>query len=668
MLSLSTPTLGEQSLTTQAQTNDTLEEVIVWGRGISQLGKAGSASQGLVGYADFSTRPMLRVGELVEVMPGMVATQHSGSGKANQYFLRGMNLDHGTDFTVNFEGMPVNFRSHAHGQGYLDINFIIPEVIETVDYRKGTHYADSGDFSAAGSATFKTYDRLAQGFTELSVGEDGYERLVFANSHDLDRGTLLYAAELHNQDGPWELPEDTQKRNALVKYSTEIGPLTAQIIATAYTNSWNATDQIPQREVLEGRLSRFGYIDPSIGGETSRFSLIGKLSNEHLSASAYAVSYELNLFSNPTYFQEAPVEGDQIEQEDKRQIYGGSINYQNEVSLLGHRVIPNIGAEFRYDDIEDTNLFKTTGRQRSHALINDSVKELSLSAFAEAEIHWNDRLRSKVGLRADYYDWDVIAKVPADIANSGTGDDTILSPKFSMAYALADHTEVYASYGQGFHSNDVRGVEVETNPVEGLVKIDGAELGLRSEGIEGLNLTLALFRLETDSELIFVGDAGTTEPSDGAERYGLEVSAFWQMNDWLVLDLTAAKSKASFKGKPSGEDHVPDAHEIVAGAGVTATLDNGFVGSLRVRHFGAAPLDESDSVRKDATTLVNLGLSYGIGKIDLGLEVLNVLNTEANDIEFLFESQLENEVSPVEDIHFHPVAPRSVRASLRYSF
>lgn len=645
-----------------------MEEMTVWGRSISLLGSADSASQGIVGYSDFSTRPLLRVGELVEVIPGMVATQHSGAGKANQYFLRGMNLDHGTDFSVHFEGVPVNFRTHAHGQGYLDINFMIPELVETVSYRKGTYYADVGDFSGAGSAAFKTYDRLEKGFLEVAAGEDGYQRIVAADSFDIGQASLLIGAEVQYQDGPWELAEDTEKYNAIIKYTRQVGDTSTQFIATAYKNSWNATDQIPLREVNAGRLSRFGFIDPDLGGATERYNLIGKAKIGNFDATLYATHYELNLFSNPTYFQEDPINGDEIEQADKRQVYGGSLTYQGQTQLSDYQIIPKAGVEFRYDDIADTNLYKTVARNRIGTLIDDQVKELSASAFAEAEFFWSERLRTTIGFRADYYDWDVTAQAPGSQNNSGKGSDSIFSPKISMAYKITNKEELYASYGEGFHSNDVRGVEVQNNPVEALVKIDGAEIGFRSESIDNLKLTVAAFFLETESELIFVGDAGTTEPSNGAKRYGVELSAFWQPINWLVFDLTAAKTKARFKNLPSGADHVPDAHEFVAGAGITATLDNGFTGSFRIRHFGEAPLNETDSIRKDATTLANLGLSYNIGEVKIGLDVLNIFDSKADDIEYFFESQLPGEANSVEDIHFHSVIPRTIRASIRYQF
>ena len=645
-----------------------MEEMLVWGRDLSQLGKAQSASQGLVGYADISTRPLLRVGELVEVMPGMVATQHSGSGKANQYFLRGMNLDHGTDFSVHFEGVPVNFRTHAHGQGYLDINFIIPELVETIAYRKGTYYADVGDFSAAGTAAFKTYDRLDKGFAEVSVGEDGYQRLVAADSVSVGQGTLLWGGELQYQDGPWELEEDVEKVNALLKYTGHIGKFNTQFIATAYSNSWNSTDQIPLREVQAGRLSRFGFIDPDLGGKTNRYSLIAKASSDVIDANLYGVRYHLDLFSNPTYFLEDRINGDEIVQVDRRDIYGGSLHYQDTAEIFGLPAKSRLGVEFRYDDIDKANLYQTISRRPVTALIDDSVEELSTSVFAETEIFWNDQLRTTAGIRYDYYNWDVSASAPGSQGDSGSGSDSLVSPKFSMAYAYSEHSELYASYGRGFHSNDVRGVEVQDNPVEALVKIDGAELGWRTEVFKDIKLTIAAFYLDTDSELIFVGDAGTTEPSDGAKRIGIELEAFWQISDWLVFDITAAKTRARFKDLPSGQDHVPDAHEVVAGAGLTATMPNGFTGSLRVRHFGEAPLDEADSVSKDSTTLVNLGMSYETGPVTFGVDVLNLFDSQSNDIEFLFESQLQSESAPVEDRHFHPVAPRSLRASIRYQF
>ena len=650
-----------------------LEEVLVWGRAIDLVGAADSASEGIVGYDDLTTRPLLRVGELVEVIPGMIATQHSGGGKANQYFLRGINLDHGTDFSIQFEGMPVNFRTHAHGQGYLDMNFIIPELVRTIEYRKGTYSADVGDFSAASSSKFETYDRLERGFAQVTYGTENYLRAVAANSWTVDAGTWLLGGEFRLSDGPWENAEDVTLFNGFAKFTTEVWGKAAEFIGTYYSNDWNATDQIPLRAFLAGDLGRYGFVDASVGGETSRFNLIATLAGDQTRYQAFMSKYSLNLFGNPTYFLSNPINGDQIEQEDNRWIFGGRVDHDRSVNWNDNDVVLKIGAETRYDNISDVNLFLTSGRERLSAVRNDSVNELSVAAYVDAEFNWSDRFRTTLGLRADHYSWDVSA---LRSENSGSGSDSIVSPKLSFAYSFNDRWEVYANYGGGFHSNDVRASELSVDPVTGdpaepfvaIVNAEGIETGFRAEISENLNFSATLFSLELDSELIFVGDAGTTEPNEGTERKGAEFAFFWRPASWLVLDLSAAKTDANFSNAPAGADRIPDAHDIVGAFGATMTLRSGLVGSIRVRHFGDAPLVEDNSVRKDGTTLANLGLSYPVGDFELGFEVLNLFDSDGHDIEYFYESRLLNESQPVEDFHFHPVEPRELRFRVRFQF
>lgn len=647
-----------------------MEEIIVWGRALELLGMADSASQGVVGYADFSTRPMLRVGELVEVVPGMIATQHSGPGKANQYFLRGMNLDHGSDFSARFDGVPVNHRTHAHAQGYLDLNFIIPEIVERVEFRKGPYYADIGDFSAVGATFFRTYDRLERGFAELAIGTENDVRIVGGNSVDVGEGSLLYAGEFATRDGPWALPQDVEKLNGMIKYTGRIGGIDAQISGTAYTSDWNATDQIPQRAVDQG-LSRFGFIDPDLGGSSSRYTISTTLLFGSTEIVAYATNYEMNLYSNPTYFLNDPVNGDEIEQEDRRNIYGVTFDWEGEDLGSDIPITPRIGGELRIDDASEINLFNTVGRQRIGSVREDSAEVMSLSLYADAEVFWTNRLRTTFGLRADYFDFDVTAMNPL---NSGSGSDSLVQPKFGLAYSLTDGTEVYGSLGKGFHTNDSRGVVITVDPVTGnpvdpvdaIVEARGAEIGFRSEAWDDVKFTAAAFWLDLDSELLFVGDAGTSEPSDATKRRGIEFSTFWQPRESLVFDLTAAKTDGRYVGVPVGQDRIPDAHEVVVGAGATWISPRGFTASLRIRHFADAPLTEDGSVQKDDSTLVNLGLSYAFGNFEIGIDVLNLFDANDDDIAYFFESQLAGEPAPVDDIHFHPVESRAVRAMLRY--
>lgn len=648
-----------------------ITEIYVWGRGIELLGDADSGSHGIVGNADFSTRPLMRVGELVEVVPGMIATQHSGPGKANQYFLRGMNLDHGSDFSAIFDGMPVNFRSHAHASGYLDLNFMIPEIIERVEFHKGTYYAQNGDFSAAGSARFQTYDRLDANYVEVTVGSFNNRRLVAAGSVDTGEGSVLLAGELMQHDGPWELPADQQKTNLYAKYSGPLAGADARVSFTGYDSSWNSTDQIPLREVLNGNLDIFGYVDPTLGGESSRYSLITTLDYGNTEINGYYSNYRMNLFGNPTYFLNDPINGDQIEQQDERSVWGGYV-HRNWDLVWGRRsVTPTIGLDVRYDDIGSVALFNTRNRERLATTRDDVVEELSYSLFGETEILWSDSFRTTVGLRGEFYNWDVTAH---QAANSGSGDDSILLPKFAAAWIPVDGLELYFNYGHGFHSNDVRGAEITVDPVTGepvdqvdaLVLAKGSEIGARFEPVDGVNLTLVHFWMDLESELLFVGDAGTSEPNEGTKRRGVEFTAFWELTDNLVFDLNATWNHARFKNLPSFANHVPDAHETTTSAGLTYVHPSGFTGSFRMRHFGDAPLDEAASVYKDGTTLYNLGLSWANERIEVGLDVLNVFDSDGDDIEYFFESQLAHESAPVADYHFHPVESRALRAMFKY--
>ncbi|MFC7293054.1 TonB-dependent receptor [Hirschia litorea] len=656
------------------ETKEVLDTIKVYGRGLNLNGTAIAASEGVVGYKDFEDRPLSRVGELIEVIPGVIATQHSGEGKANQYFLRGFNLDHGTDFSANIDGVPVNLRSHGHGQGYLDINFVIPELVERVDFRKGPYRASTGDFSVAGSGQYNTYDALRHDFVEVSAGEFGYLRTVIAGDYNISQNTsLLFGLETEVYDGPWVLEQDLQKLNAMGKVIHTAGAWNLEASLSAYDSEWTATDQIPRRAIDSGQIERFGFIDDDLGGNTTRFSTNGQARYNHDSGAEtkfnlFAVAYDFTLYSNFTYFLDDPVNGDEFEQRDQRHYYGAGVGHTRN---LTDRFTLRSGGEIRYDDITDIGLFKTASRQRVSTVRQDSVTELSLGVWGEVEYALTENLRVSAGVRADYFDADINA-VSAPV-NGGSASDDLLSPKLGFAWQTPVGLEFYANYGQGFHSNDVRGATISIDPVSGdtvqpvpiLVKAHGTEIGARFEH-GPLRATLAVFSLDLDSELVFVGDAGTTEVNDGSIRKGIEASLFVQATDWLVADFSAAYTDAEFD--ISGNDRaIPGAVESVIGAGILANFES-WTFSTRLRHFGEAPLIEDASVMSEPTTLVNLVGSYDWRNIILSLEVLNAFNAEDNDISYFFGSQLSNEIAPVEDIHFHPVEPRQVRVSLRYNF
>ena len=648
------------------------DDIIVYGRELEQIGIAMTGSQGIVGYRDFANRPFARVGEVVETVPGMIATQHSGIGKANQYFLRGFNLDHGTDFAGYVDGAPVNLRTHGHGQGYLDLNFIIPELIERIDYNKGPYAANAGDFSAAGSVRMKTVSTL-EPMAEVTAGSYGYYRALVAGSGRLGNGDLLAAVEGTRSNGPWVLDENLRKLNALLKYSSGTDSHGWSVALSGYHASWDATDQVPKRAIDAGLIGRMGFIDPDLGGRTTRIGLTANGRFGPTGATLYAAYYNFRLTSNFTYFLDDPVNGDAFQQRDRRGVFGGAIDHEIAAQIGRMPVVFKIGGEGRYDAIGNIGLYRSVAARPIGTVREDKVSEYSGAVFAQGTASLTPRLRLMLGLRGDLYGYDVHARcLPA---NSGSGRDGIVSPKANLAWRAADHLELYASYGESFHSNDVRGASIRVDPNTGdpaervpvLVKARGQELGARLE-YPRFRASLVAFHLSLGSELVFSGDGGTTEPNDATRRWGSELNLFWRPVDWLSLDGAASFTRARFHDVPAGMTRIPNSVGKVVSAGAAVELGHGVSASLRLRHFGAAPLIEDDSARSHPTTLVNLGAYWQHGSARLGAEVLNLLDSNDNDITYFYTSRLPGEpAGGVDDDHLHPVEPRAVRISLRIS-
>ena len=660
-----------------------LGPVRVEGRTFSLVGIARNATEGYVGQEQLEKRPLLRVGELLETIPGFIATQHSGAGKGNQMFVRGFNLDHGTDFATHIDGMPVNLPTHAHGQGYTDLNFIIPELVGHLRFRKGPYYADEGDFSAAGSAHFRSFDRLPAGIAELAAGSDDFRRGLLADSIPIGEGDLLGAVELFHHDGPWTNPDDFDKINAVARYSRNSADRRFSVALMGYSGEWNATDQIPRRAVRDGRLDRFDAIDPSDGGESHRISLSTEWGNANdnqgFALSAYAIDYRLALFSNFTYFLEDPINGDQFEQFDNRNVFGGQMRRIFALPNAGIVQRLRAGLTTRFDDIHTAGLFRTRERERFSTISRDDVEQWSTAGYLEADFQLAPKIRGAAGVRADYYRFDVASN---DIRNSGDRDDLQFSPSFNLAIGPWASTEFYFSAGRGFHSNDARGTVRTIDPgsgtatesVDPLVSADGMELGVRSSWFPGLETSLTLFTLALDSELVFVGDAGTTEPNRGTRRYGVEWANFWRPIAWLSVDADVALTRARFR-KDFGEGRrIPNAMERVIAAGITVDRLPGRLnrlsGAVRLRHFGSYPLTEDNSQRAGSTTLINLDAGWAFSDaVALHLGLFNLLDRKDSDIEYFDISRLPGEPAEgIEDVLFHPVLPRQVRVRLLWSF
>lgn len=656
-----------------------VEEVEVTGRRANLVGEAVSASQGKVGQEEIQARPILRVGEVLETVPGMVVTQHSGSGKANQFFLRGFNLDHGTDFRTAYDGMPVNMRSHGHGQGYTDLNFIIPELVKSIEYKKGPYYAEVGDFSGAGSASFTTMDTLDRTVIELGAGKDGFGRLLAAGSTDVGNGDLLLAADAQVYDGPWkDINEDVRRISVLGRYGWDAGENRFSVTLMAYRNEWNSADQIPQRAVDQGLIDRLGSIDTTVGGESSRYSLSGSWENPNWQANAYAIRYSLDLWSNFTYLLDNPVDGDQFEQVDRRWIYGGELKRLDTFEFDSLDYSNTVGLQLRADDIGEVGLYNTVARERIGTVRKDEIQQNSAALFWNGEFRWAARWRANLGLRYDQYWFDVDSNLAA---NSGKDSAGIASYKFNLSYQVASQWELYAGAGTGFHSNDARGVTISIDPATGdavdnvdpLVRSKGAELGARFFATDKLNVSMALWGLDLDSELVFVGDAGNTEASRSSRRYGVELTAYWWLSESWTLDAEVSRTHSRFTeddpSDPALGDSIPGAIPTVFAAGVSYTHPHGYFGSARVRYFGPRPLEENGDVKSDSSTVVNLRAGYRWDHWQLSADILNVFNSKDHDIDYYYASRLEGEPADgIEDIHFHPVEPRTFRVYLRYSF
>ncbi len=657
---LITPLLHAPTVVAQAPVASaalSVEEIIIFGRGERLIGVASTASEGSVAGSDLLVRPMLRVADLLEAVPGMIAAQHSGSGKANQYFMRGFNLDHGTDFATYIDDAPWNLRTHGHGQGYLDVNGLIPEIVERVDYRKGTYRADSGDFSMAGAAHLKSIDSLGKPFVAVEGGSNGWGRVAGGGTLALDQGQLTIIGQYKTYDGPWELPEDLQHKSLWGKYSGTTTYGTWDISLSGYVASWHPTEQTPESAFgSEDCADKFCSLDTTAYGETNRWILTSNWSGNDWRATLYGQFYDWNMLSNATYTEDG-----QINQFDRRNTFGG--HYEQKIINVD-KIGVLVGTEWRYDQIDKVGLDATRAGKFVANISNNKIDENSLGVYVETNWRPLDRLRFSAGLRTDVYDHDVKAnRGSGDTLNVGSTTDNITSPKLGVAFTLTDQIELYANWGQGFHSNDARGTVNKENPVPALVRGTGYESGLRFEK-GSFKFSAAYWWLNLSSELIFVGDSNSVEPKGGANRQGYELVAFWHPLTWLGIDAVYTGSRARNRDpEEAGGKYVEGAVEHAGEVGIAATL-NGWEASARLRYLGPYALTPDNVKRADGETMLNIRLAYEFEKITVYGEVLNVLDHEGKDIVYFYENAFDPEggrVSRAEE-------PRSLRLGVKYQF
>ena len=658
--------------------------IIQGGHYDNAVGTQDAASAGTIRRELLQSRPAQRPGEVLEFVPGVIVTQHSGDGKANQYFLRGFNLDHGTDFATRINGMPVNMPTHGHGQGYSDMNFLLPELVDRVEYRKGPYFATVGDFGAAGSADIQYVNSVAAPFAQLTLGESGYRRAVAGGSGLVSAGvTALGALEVMNTDGPWTVPERVRKLNGVFTLSGGTRAQGWHVAALAYRSRWTATDQLPQRLIDAGSFNgrpfgRFDSLDPTTGGEAHRTSFSGDwhvdTATGRTQVSAYALRYDLDLNSNFTYALERPADGDQFKQTDKRTVYGADAEhtFNHEVGPFLARTVA--GMQLRHDRIR-VGLFDSVARRITNTVREDEVRQTQLGVFAQTSLEFTPELRAVLGLRADRLQARVNAlTLPV---NGGSASDTQLSPKLTMVWSATPKTELFFNMGRGFHSNDARGMTVRTNPkggdpvdsVPALVPLTGFEIGLRTQAVSGLQSSVSVWGLRSASELVYIGDAGATEASLASRRRGIEFSNRWQPVPWFLFDADIAFSHARL----NDGSRIPNAIDRVASvAGTLKNLD-GWTASLQWRYLGAGALAEDNSVRSFPSSTFNLRATKALGKVlgaqaSVTLDVFNLFDRKVNDIQYFYESQVPGEAAPVADRHVHPAEPRNLRLTLQASF
>ncbi len=703
---------ADESGTGQALNLGTID---VTASGVSSMD---AASVGDVSQAELAAQPLLRPGAVLENVPGLIVTQHSGEGKANQYFLRGFNLDHGTDLATFVDDMPINFPVHAHGQGYTDLNFLIPEMVGDLHYSKGPYFADEGDFATAGSVRMGLLNH-ADDTATLGFGEDGYRRGLLMGTKKWGAGELTSAGEIYHNDGPWDNTDDYNKFNGMLRYHQGTDQDYFTVTAMTYHGMWNSTDQVPQHAIEEGLIDRFGTLAPSDGGQSSRsslsFSKVKETETGRTAFSAYVIKYKLDLWSTFTYdltntdigvTGDTQHNSDQMLQHDNRVVYGfnGSKSWFQE---LGSVEMTNLlGVSMRVDDIADVGINATQNRVIVGTTQDASVVESNGAVYFENNTKWNPVVRTVLGLRADAFTFDVKDKMlnpdnSCDInsdpfgCNTGSKNAKKFNPKLGVVLGPWARTAFFLNAAEGYHSNDARGVtrsgeDPNTPPATPLVRAKSGEVGVRSTPVSNWSTSLAVFLLKLENELVFTGDAGATEVNGATTRTGVEWSNMFRFTDWLSGDLNASFTRARFdSADPGGDDvgcgdgadagfpcanapnyigrYIPNSPTGVLDAGLNMALPSGFFGNLRARYFGQAPLVEDNSIKASAYTTFDLGVGYTQPKEwRIAVDVFNILDKKWNDITYYYATRLPGETNTVPDYVVHSGVPRTIRATFTY--
>ncbi len=674
-----------------------------------------TASSRAVRRFDIKVRPTRSAQDMLQMAPGLFIAQHAGGGKAEQIFLRGFDCDHGTDVAIDVDGIPVNMVTHGHGQGYADLHFLIPEVVEAIDVYKGPYFAQYGNLATAGAVSFTTRDHLEHNRLKFEAGSFRTARLtgLFRIPHLGARQNGYLAAQFYRTDGPFESPQDFNRFNLFGKFHQHFSAKSKLTLSfSTFGSAWNASGQIPQRAVDRGIISRWGAIDDLEGGTTGRqninlvYSLRDNATRE-LRFQVYGSRYNFKLFSNFTFFLKDTLNGDMIEQFDNRQLMGMNSVYKYSAPLGRFFHTTTFAGGFRQDNIH-VGLWKSPGRQREQAWVDNQVVEQNLYFWYREEIIFSSYFRMQFGLRGDYFTFDVDDRLDdpavADSSGlpraSGYAHKAILSPKLNLVFSPQKTVDVFLNAGSGFHSNDARDVVIARKmqdltkwyrekgyseaeiaaelqrrhldpaqrDIEFLPRAVGAELGVRTRLFQRLNLGLAAWWLDLEEELVYVGDEGTTEISGPTRRVGLDMEVRLMLTPYLWFDSDLNLARARYRDLPKGENEVPLAPRFTSTGGLTLLHPNGWEGSLRYRFITDRPANETNTVVARGYTVVDATLGRRFGPLKLLLMAENLLNVEWNEAQFDTESRLPGEAHPVSEIHFTPGNPRNFRLAISYEF
>lgn len=639
-----------------------------------------AASQVDIGPVELRLRPRSeRSGDLVEALPGLFTAQHAGGGKADQYFLRGFDADHGTDIAFFVDGVPVNLPSHAHGQGFTDLHFIIPEMLVGLTGTKGPYAAQLGDFATAGSVSMHLAEVLTESLARVEVGQYGMRRALVGVSPPLGNDwRAVVAAEVAAQDGPFVHPEGLERVNLYARVTRDLGSRGKLSFAwMSYGSNWNGSGQIPGRAVCgEGELQnpppeaygahcidRFGAVDASEGGDTQRHSaqlaFTTRSDAADLAVLVYAVRYRFTLWSNFTFFAQDPVRGDELEQDDDRWVLGGDVRARRHDHWRGMTFTTTTGIQARSDSTED-QLWHDEARVHLAPTTLAGVTESSVGAFAQEDARVAPWLRFVLGARADRVDVNVVDHLGTA---SGAAGKTRLSPKWMAIVTPSRTLDFYADWGRGFHTNDARGVVQAKNAATLIVPATGYEVGTRLRPASGLDFAAAGFLLDLDSELVWDGDTGTTQPSGATRRYGLELTGHWRLGGWLFADAAATFTHAEFRANAGNGSAVALAptRTLTAGVGVMRRLDAWTLfGSVRVKSIADRPATQDGSLVAQGYTLLNAEAGVRFRDLELGVDVLNLLNTRWREAQFATTSRLAWEPAAVTGMDYTPGWPLTV--------